>query len=261
LPPRRRAKASLSDRSSSGHSRPVWRLPSATAIGDGALLFTDDGLFAGALVVRGGERTLVAPDTLTEVGRILAASEPTTRGLPGIAVQELTPQVASAVGADRGMIVAWVDPEGPAAGLLQPLDVIDGLWGQPLVSLDQWEAELDRLRAGSTLDLRVRRAGSESWTVTITAAAPAKPEVPAPLGLTLRLRRGSGAEVVRVDRGSAAEHAGLLPGDIITVLDAQAAPTPAQVTRAYAGAEEDRPIALAVTRGAAHLVLALEKRW
>jgi hypothetical protein len=240
---------------------PVWRLPAATAIGDGALLFTDDGLFAGALVVRGGERTLVPPDTLTVVGGALATSEAKPRGVIGIAVQELTPQVSAAVGVERGMVVTWVDPAGPAAGLLQPLDVIDGIWGQPLTAAEQWEAELDRLQVGNRLDVSVRRAGREPLPVSITAAAPAHADRPAPLGLTLRLRRNVGAEIVRVEPGSAADHAGLLPGDIITVLDAQQAPTPAQVTRAYASAEEDRPLALALTRGSTHLVVALEKRW
>lgn len=240
---------------------PVWRVPAATVVADGALLFTDDALFSGVLVARGGERTLVPLEVLAEVAKTLESLEPPVRGVPGIVVQELTPLVAAAVGVDRGVVVAGVDPAGPAAGQLQPLDVIDGLWGQPLLTTEQWDAEIDRLQAYHTLDLRVRRAGSEPRTVTITAAAPALPAGPAPLGVTLRLRRGVGAEVVRVDAEGAAAHAGLLAGDVITAINEQLAPTPAQVTRTFAAADEDRPVAVAVRRGSTHVVLALEKTW
>lgn len=243
-------------------SRPVWRLPASTPIADGALLFTDDGLFAGAVVVRAGERTLVPPQVLADLPDAVGGQRaPRTPGVPGIVVQEATPLVAAAIGVDFGLVVAWVDPKGPAAGLLQPLDVIDAVWGQPIVNREQWDAHLEQLDVGSTLDIRVRRSGSEPMEMRLIAAAPPVPRGPAPLGAGFRARRGVGVEVTRIDAGSAAEHAGLRVGDVITAAAGTVAPTPAQLTKLYAETDGERPMAIAVERGTTHLVLALEPAW
>lgn len=239
----------------------VWRLPASSALADGALIFTDQGLFAGAVVVRAGERTLVPPGTLASIAEELAREKPRVRGVTGIAVQELTPLVAGAVEVSGGVIVTWVAPTGPAAGLLRPLDVIDAVGGRPLATREQWEAQLDELEVGGILALRVRRAGAEPTTVTVTAVAPSGREQPAPLGAVLRSSARTGAEVLRVEAGGAADHAGVRPGDVITAIGSTMAPTSAQVTRAYAEAAPDRPLVVAVTRGTAHVVLALEKTW
>ncbi len=240
----------------------VWRLPASTPVADGALLFTDDGLFAGAVVVRGGERTLVPPQVLADLpATVTALSALRTPGVPGIVVQEATPLVAAAIGVEFGLVVAWVDPEGPAAGLLQPLDVIDTVWGQPIVNREQWDAHVERLEVGSTLDVRVRRTGAEPMEIRLTATAAPVRHGPAPLGAAFRVRRGVGAEVTRVDAASAADHAGLRVGDVVTAAGGVVAPTPAQLTKLYAETEGERPVAIAVERGTTHLVLALEPAW
>lgn len=237
----------------------VWRLPASAALADGALLFSEQGQFVGAVVLRAGARTLVPAATLAVVSREMAGHPVRARGVLGIAVQELTPLVADAVGAQQGVVVTWVDPKGPSAGVLQPLDVIDAVWGQPIATREEWEAAIEPLEAGGGVDVRVRRAGAEPAALTVVAVpVPAKPR-PASLGVRLRSRPRVGSEVLRVEPGSAAAHAGLSAGDLITAIGAQAAPTPAQVVRAYGDAANERPIAVAVTRGSAHLVLALEK--
>lgn len=239
----------------------AWRLPASTTLADGALLFSEQGQFVGAVVLRAGERTLVPAATLALMSRAMSGRTPTARGVLGVAVQQLTPLVGDAVGAEHGVVVTWVDPKGPAAGVLQPLDVIDAVWDQPIATREQWEATLEQLEVGSAVDLRVRRAGMEPAPLTVTAAAVPVAASPAVLGVRLRARARSGSEVLRVEAGSAAAHAGLIPGDLITAIGSQAAPTPAQVLRAFTEATGDRPVAVAVTRGAAHLVLALEKAW
>jgi S1-C subfamily serine protease len=93
--------------------------------------------------------------------------------------------------------------------------------------------------------------------VSLVAAAGAATD-PAALGLTLRALPGIGAEVVRVERGSAGDRSGLLPGDLITRADATDTPTPAQLQRAFASARE-RPLIIAFTRGTSRQVTALEK--
>ncbi|MFN7918042.1 MAG: PDZ domain-containing protein [Vicinamibacterales bacterium] len=239
----------------------VWHVPASSGIADGALTFTDEGLFLGAVLVRGGERTLVPAASLASVARDLARQAPRERGLVGIAVQELTPLVAEAIGARGGVVITWVDPAGPAAGVLKPLDVVDEVEGQPLTAREQWDTRLDQLDAGDVLTIRIRRGDLAPQVVTITAAAQTRPARPAPLGATFRIRARLGAEVLRVEPGGAAEHAGLRPGDVVTALGAQMAPTPAQVLRLYADASDEHPLAVAVSRGASHLVLALEKTW
>lgn len=239
----------------------VWRLPASAALTDGALLFTEQGLFLGAVVSRAGERTLVPAATLAQMSRTIPEPATPTRGVLGIAVQELTTLVADAIGVGHGVVVTWVDPKGPAAGLLHPLDVIDAVWGQPIDTREQWDAAIEQLEAGDGFDVRVHRAGMEPSTLTVTATAAPSPLQPAPLGAGLRSRARVGVEIVRVDPGGAAAHAGLTAGDVITAIGGLSSPTPANLQRLYTDAPADRPIAVAVTRGAAHLVLALEKTW
>ncbi len=237
----------------------VWRIPSVTALSDGALLFTDDGGFAGAFVARSTDRLLVPPGTLRQTADRVRDAEPAERGEPGFAVQDLTPALAAAAGAAHGLIVTRVDPDGPAAGQLRPLDVIDTLWGQPLLSADQWSSELDRVLAGHTIDLGGKRASGDAFAITITAGPPAPRRGVVPLGATFRTRRGAGAEVMRVDPDGAAAHAGLQAGDLVTGIAGVDAPTAQQVAAAYAAAEDSKPLALALTRGTRHIAVALEK--
>jgi S1-C subfamily serine protease len=111
---------------------------------------------------------------------------------------------------------------------------------------------------GETLTLRVRRRGElREVRVTASGAAP-QPGRPS-LGLTLRARTRIGAEAVRVDSGSTAERAGLVAGDVITQVGELPAPTPAQVLRSFASLGQGQRVLLAVTRGDAHFVTALER--
>ncbi len=60
--------------------------------------------------------------------------------------------------------------------------------------------------------------------------------------------------------GSAAAAAGIRPGDLITVFGDRQRPTPAEVRGLFAAAPPERPLLVAVTRGAEHHVLAIERR-
>jgi hypothetical protein len=78
--------------------------------------------------------------------------------------------------------------------------------------------------------------------------------------LTLSFRSGVGAEVLAVDEGSVAMRGGIAVNDVLTRLGDIAAPTPAQVTGAFAAAPKDGALLVAVTRGARHFVIALVKK-
>ena len=137
-------------------------------------------------------------------------------------------------------------------------DVIEALDGRPVATPQHWDVRLARLSVGETLNLRVRRRGESRDVAIVAVAAAAQPASPS-LGLTLRARTGIGAEVVRLDRGSAADRAGLAIGDVITLVADLSAPTPAQVLRSYTSLRPDERVIVAVTRGEIHFVTTLER--
>jgi type II secretory pathway component PulC len=134
---------------------------------------------------------------------------------------------------DRGLVINTVEPAGVffRSGLRQG-DVIMNLDGRPIRS----EAEFVQLvesRRGDRIPVVVWRDGREqtifvTYTADVTTPYPATPyptsvEVrgPAALGVLFDARIPDAAMVVSVNPGSAAEVAGLRPGDIIVALNGQ----------------------------------------
>ena len=87
----------------------------------------------------------------------------------------------------------------------------------------------------------------------MTAIGATAPPASESLGLALRAH-GAGAEVVRVEPGSAGDRAGLVAGDVITLVAGTEAPNPAQLTKAFASLHAGQRVMLAVTRGDTHFV-------
>lgn len=237
----------------------IWSAPGAVELAPGAFVFTTDGALAGLAVQHDGRPALVPADVvLRAADRLLREGTP-GGGWLGVEVQPLTPTVALASGATGGVVVTWIDPRGPAAGQLVVTDVIEMAGDEVVSAVEGWEARVARLAAGDPLVVRVRRGG-EARDVQLTAGV-TPPSASAPvLGLALRAVAGLGVEVVRVDPGSAAAQAGVEVGDVITQVDRIERPTPAQITRAFQAAPDDRPLLVGVTRGTRHLVLPLGKR-
>jgi len=84
------------------------------------------------------------------------------RGRIGIAIQELTPEIASAIGTRRveGAVVARVEPSSPAdrAGL-KAGDLVTAVNGAPVRSMAQLRNKIGLTRLGETLHLTVERHG------------------------------------------------------------------------------------------------------
>lgn len=235
----------------------VWAAPPGTPLVPGALLFTTDAELAGLVVALDGEAMIVPIAlVLAEAERMLSAP-PNVGGFVGVEVQALTPPLAALTNSPAGVVVTAVAADGPGAGRVQAGDVIESARGAALPTPQHWHVRAARLAPGETLALQVRRGG-ELREIELVAASSSTPESPL-LGLALRASPPAGAEVVRVDRGSAADRAGLAVGDVITVIADVQAPSPAQVVRAFTLTNQGQRVLIAVTRGDAHFVAALAR--
>jgi hypothetical protein len=243
---------------------PIWSaalvaLPGEVEVGEGTFLFTVDGALVGTVANVGGGRAIVPADVLLTTAERLAERGQSVPGTLGIEAQPLAPALRSAVHAGRGVVVTWVDPEGPAAGALRTTDIIERVDGQPLTTWEHWMARVARLPEGDRVTFTVRRGG-ETLDTAVTAAARKPSAGVEQLGLTLRSIPDVGAAVVRVAPRSAGASAGFRPDDVITVFGGIESPTPAQIQREFAGADEGRTWLAGVTRGDAHLVLSVQGR-
>jgi S1-C subfamily serine protease len=101
------------------------------------------------------------------------------RGRIGIAIQELTPELASGLGTKRteGAIIARVEPRSSAdrAGL-KAGDLVIAVGGQPIRSATQLRNRIGLSRVGDTVELTIER-GSETRQVT---ARPKGTQTPSP---------------------------------------------------------------------------------
>jgi len=237
----------------------IWRLPDSVDLTPGTFVFSGEGALAGLAIEEGGRPALLPGGRVMTLADRLLREGPRQPGRLGIEVQALTPDLIEATGSTTGVIIAWVDPSGPASGRVQVGDVIDRVGDRPVDTLAAWRSEAGALAEGQATMLRVRR-GSGALEVEITASGRAA-SMPRALGLRLRTVPGIGSEVIRVASGSAAARAGLRQGDVITLAGAVSAPSARQLARAFAAAPADRPLLAAVTRGDSHFVVGIEKRW
>jgi Do/DeqQ family serine protease len=102
-----------------------------------------------------------------------------TRARLGVYVQELTPQLASALGVKtaRGVVVRDIAPDGPAANTgLEKQDVIVAMNGKDVDSRSL-RLTVGSMTPGTTVDLKVLRGGSEHH---ISVKLDAMPNEPAP---------------------------------------------------------------------------------
>jgi hypothetical protein len=235
-------------------SEPLWMVPERTDLEAGAFLFTTSAELAGLVMSLGG-RLVIVPGAivLAEAERLLTRP-PGPAGVMGVEVQDLTPPLAAVTGVAAGVVVAWVDPSSAISRQLSTGDVIEAIDGRTVTGRQYWNVRAARLAVGETLTLRVRHLGEVRDVVVVAGAPP--PPADRSLGLTLRARR-DGAEIVAVAPGSAAHQAGLNAGDVITLVAATSAPTPAQVVRSFAAIDAGRRLMVAVTRGDAHFVTTL----
>jgi serine protease Do len=161
------------------------------------------------------------------------------RGLMGIFVQHLTPELSQAMGYPedfQGALIAQVNEGSPAetAGL-QPGDVITQINDTKITQATQVKTTISLLRVGSDAKITIKRNGKEQ-TLTAIVTDTKKNEQklqsnnPFLYGLALRnFEQDSplhghiaGVQVVGASENSAGWRAGIRPGDIIIAANKQA---------------------------------------
>jgi hypothetical protein len=231
------------------------------ALPRGAAVFSLSGNFLG-LAADGGATATVIPGDILLASAQSARAVDETRGDVGVTVQPLTAGLSRATGAERGVVVSYVHPRGPAVDLLEPGDVIQSVDGTAVSTPAGFQQVVQSRPPGGQSALDVMRRGKPievQITVRDATGAPLPPLPEDDPGLVMRLVPDLGVEIVAVRPGSAAARANLAAGDIILRLNGALAPSPAALLSAYRQLPAQGALLLAVQRGADHRAVALER--
>jgi serine protease Do len=223
----------------------------------------------------------IPSDMVKRVVDQLVTSGKVVRGYLGVAAQEISPQMAQAMGlpnadpAKDGALVAAVSPNSPAfrAGL-KPGDVITKVNDQVVTNPGDLASDIANVDPGHDTSITYVRGGNTSTlsvAVTTMPANPdasfqvgsnAQPSTPAPghagLGLTLAPltpdTRGqlnlpssaAGAVIVNVKPNSAADQAGIQAGDLLVGVGHTDVKSPDQAVAAIDSAKKSGAPAVAL---------------
>jgi Do/DeqQ family serine protease len=270
----------------------------ATGLGDGGFedfLQTDapinQGNSGGALVNSQGELVGINSQILSPSGgnigigfaipanmakhvmNALIADGQVQRGMIGVTVQTITPELASSLGLDsvRGALVSTVQAGGPAddAGIRRG-DVVTALNGSAVDDSNTLRNQVAQLAPGSTARVTVIRGGQEhTLDVTLAELPSASASNDRPNGSReagnagraglsvqpvtpddarrLELPTGAGVMVTNVDPSGPAADAGLQRGDVIEQVDGSPVTSAAELRKALEAAG-DRPALVLVHR-------------
>ena len=203
----------------------------------------------------------------------LIAKGAVTRGFLGLAPRSLSYAEQKTYGVENGALVSEVQDATPAykAGF-QVEDVITRFNGQKVEGEPELRDMISRVAPGTSVPVVVIRDGKQQ-TLNVTLGAPKEPQVaakPEPTKTAEKSRLGisvgnvtdpdlsdqatkqgakSGAVVVDVAPGSAAEDAGLKHGDVITRLDGKTISNADQLKSVVQGLREGATITAVVRRG------------
>ena len=195
------------------------------------------------------------------------------RGLLGIGIEDVTPELASALGLEKpeGALVKEVkDGSAAQAAGIMPGDVIVSVDGEPIRKASDLRLKMALTRTGTDVHITYIRNG-ESKEVTARLAdtevaqssgRPSAQPAGSPFlsGVVLeQAASGStgnaGAKVTAVNSDSPAGKAGLRVGDVIVGIDQKPVSTPAEAEAAAAG--DRKPLLLQVKRADAMVLVVI----
>ena len=185
------------------------------------------------------------------------------RGRIGVQIQDLTPDLAEALGTshERGAVVAQVIPGTPAeAAGVQRGDVIVEMNGEPVVGSSDLRNKVGLLRVGDAVRLTIERDGKP---MTIELAVGESSEVALGAGSQIPQLKGvvlgpltpssplyeevEGALVIEVEVDTPAWNAGLREGDVIVEVNRREVKSTEEILEALEGSFP--PLLLNIRRG------------
>lgn len=210
-------------------------------------------------------------DVAIDVTNQLKSTGKVSRGWLGIAIQELTKELADSFGMknNNGALIAGVEKNGPAdKGGLQAGDVIIQFDGKPVMSSNDLPRIVGATRPGKKVSVEILRKGVDKTLtmgvgempvdnneVAATPAPPAKTEANR-AGLLLReltpqqkkKLNGKNGLLVEDSIGAAAE-AGIRRGDVILGLNSSETQSVAQFNKQINAVPAGKTVAVLVQRG------------
>jgi Do/DeqQ family serine protease len=170
----------------------------------------------------------------------------------GLVVQDLSPELAQHFGTSRGVVVAEIEADSPAASAgLERGDVIVRVDGHDVHSREEFDQRVDAHGEGERATLTLRRDGREqNHEVKLTPfpAAHADDLAWSLLGLGVA-EKGDVLEVRRVRPGSPAARIGVQTGDRLLGLGGTATHSVAEFRRKVIEIRGAREVLLSVGRG------------
>jgi len=223
-------------------------------------------------IVAGGQGIgfAIPIDMAREVLPQLKSKGYVTRGWIGVAIQEVTPELAKSFGLKepRGALVADVTAGGPAAKAgLEPGDVIVEFGGHPIGEMSELPRTVAATPVGQRVPVKVVRNGKEkALTVEVgelkeKTAPLGEAEVSGDLGMKVRAltpelaqrldlpETEKGLVVTDVDAGGLAAEAGIAPGDVIKEINRRPVSSVADYQKAVSKAKPGETLLLLVRRG------------
>lgn len=245
-------------------------------VGINIALLSETGGYAGISFAVPSNMARMVFDELVEYGRVI-------RGFLGVAVQDLTPDLAAAldISIDDGVLISDVTPGSPAAraGLVRG-DVVTAVEGTRVGSAPEMRNLIASFDPGRRIVLQVRRDGQRIAVPATLGEVPAEAEEEEPIetaapdeaealglsigALTPELRSRlevppevGGVVVMGVREGTVAQLAELQPGDVIVQVGQQPVRSVEAAARALRSARG--PVLLLVWREGSTFYTVLEK--
>jgi serine protease Do len=235
----------------------------------------------------------IPSDMVQRVVTQLIAKGTVTRGYLGVAAQQISPQMAQAMGlptvdpTNDGALIAAVSNDSPAARAgLKPGDIITAVNGVKITDPSDLAAEIANIDPAHDAKITYMEDGkSHDLSVTVTTmptdpnagfevggSAPTTTTSHASLGLTLAPltfdsrsqlnlpNSTSGALVVGVNPNSLADQAGLQPGDLIVSVGSKTVTSPSDAVAAINAARKSgaKAVALRIIRQGQSLFVGID---